>query len=101
MPTSPRISVLIQSDILLSLKGHQTTLPCDGCSLAHMMFGVSVEIPKDEIFKSLSTPERFCAGLCTVRAILYFLAGEGEDPFVKRRLSGGQCLGMARGMHEA
>lgn len=66
-----------------------------------MMFGVSVEIPKDEILKSFSTPERLCAGLCTVHAILYFLAGEGEDPFVKRRLSGDQRLGMARGMHEA
>ena len=60
-----------------------------------MMFGVSVEILKDETFKLLSTPERLRAGLCTVHAILYFLAGEGEEPFVKRRLGGGHGLGMA------
>lgn len=64
------------------------------------MFGVSVEILKHETSQSLSASERLHADLCTVCAILYFLAGEGEEP-VKRCLSGGQGLGMARGLQEA
>jgi len=65
------------------------------------MFGVSVEILKGEAFKSLSVSETLHAGLCTVCAFLYFLGGEGKEPFLKRCLRGGQGLGMVQGMQEA